>query len=162
VVEPGPALGPFTVRPAHAHIGEALILTGRTRGRVPYLPPVLMLYSARQRVVSLAPACSGSMALPVLSAQLMPTPLSRTYPSRGFGVPNDVPIGTVWRVRVRVPARMDTLEDFADGVPRPGPTVAGRYYIAASSTYMEGPCDPPPGAKSDDIYEVSAVDIVGR
>jgi hypothetical protein len=129
-----PALGPMTVLPSVAHIGQMVTITGRTTGHVLFLPPFVLLQSAQTVAIKFGPGpCDGTTRQPVASASVI-----NGGGSGGKGSRQNPPAGSSWRVHFRVPATMTRFRGGYGIVTVPTPS--GKYYISAIAAGMDGPC----------------------
>jgi hypothetical protein len=147
-----PALGPMTVLPSVAHIGQTITITGRTTGHVSFLPPFVLLQSAQTVTIKFGPGfCFGTARQPAASATVIIGGGSGRKGSR-----QNPPAGSSWRVHFRVPATMTRFRGDYSIVTVPTPP--GKYYISAIAAGMDGPCGLV--TKGDAYWTVATITIV--
>lgn len=128
-------LGPMTVQPRRAHIGQMVTISGTTRGTVQFLPPIVYLSSVRTQTFHV-PGATGmcgptqvqSLAFAVVHRGGQPSTSGRM-----------VSAGTRWQVRFRVPRRMNHTV-MINRPSRTIPTPAGVYYVEAIAGGIDGDC----------------------
>lgn len=148
-----PNLGTMTVSPAKASPGQYVTITGKTRGFVQFLPPLVQLRTAKTVIVHFPPGpCGGKQTMPLAFKTVI-----NGGGSGGKGTKQNPPVGTVWKARFRIPKRMNSLDVNARTISKSTPY--GKYYIDAIGVGIDA-CMLP--AKSDQLVSVGKLKIVAQ
>jgi hypothetical protein len=112
------------VQPTQLRVGEMVTITGRTRGYVQFLPPLVIMASTRTVPAHYPGPCRQQVIQPAAEATVV-----QSGDRGGRGSRKNPRAGTIWRVTFRTPRVMSRAGENLSTVKVTPPP--GQYYLAA-------------------------------